>query len=255
MLSGVVSGILATLIVGAATVIWRNRRDLRLLWAGISSRTITRVSVSSLLRIRDDDCYVLFHTPYTPGSYGPPGGVCKYHSTAEPALEKIGFRTQRVARQGDPMRSDLRGFVSPRNLPAFARWLRKGIDRESGYECLRRELTEELTEIGHPELIDRVEKLEFMLVRTVTDGPHRVPGRDYRQVRFHQVYDLVANDGRAIELREGLIKLGQDKTEEWVICASSDDIVDGRRGKHFVGPQTAFLIGDRKLREDLPPMR
>jgi hypothetical protein len=253
--TGVASGILAALIMASMAVVWRNRRNLRLLRAAVSSRTATRVSVSALLRIRDDDCCVLFHTPYTPGSFGPPGGVCKYRSTAEPDLEKIGFRAQRVEREGDPMRADLRGFVPPQKLPAFARWVRSGADRESGPECLRRELAEELAEIGHPELADGVEKLEFMLIRTVMDGPHRVPGRDYRQVRFHQVYNLVTSDSRAVELRERLLELGNDAGEDWVICASSDDIIQGRQGDHLIGPQTAFLIGDRKLREDLPPMR
>ncbi|NYD48028.1 hypothetical protein BJY14_004011 [Actinomadura luteofluorescens] len=249
------AGILATLITGVSAVFWRNRRDLRLLWGAVPYRRTTRVSVSALLRIRDDDFCVLFHTPYTSGSYGPPGGVCKYRSTAEPDLERIGFRPQRVAREGDPMRADLRGFVPRQKLPAFARWVRKGADRESGPECLRRELVEELAEIGHPELVYGIEKLDFMLIRTVVDGPHRVPGRDYRQIRFHHVYNLVTNDSRAVELRERLLELGRDGSEEYVICASGDDIIQGRQGDHLIGSHTAFLIGARKVWGELPSIR
>ncbi|MGJ6966933.1 hypothetical protein ACSDR0_33960 [Streptosporangium sp. G11] len=214
-----------------------------------------RVSMSALLRIREGDRYVLFHTPYTPGSYGPPGGVFKFHASAEAVLDRFSFREQRRDSPAGITRRDLRGFLPARSLAPFLRWFNGGSDRESAAECLRRELTEELAEVGHPDLGAEVGTMAFRPVRTVVERPERVPGRDYRQLRLFEVYEPTPTDEAAMRLCLRLLELARAEDERHVILASSQDIIDGRYRELFVGPQSALLFGTRRYRQDIPPMQ
>ncbi len=115
---------------------------------------LLRVSFSALLRIRDEDRMVLFQTPARPDTFGPPGGVFKYFDPATPALGRLNFRVEQRATAEDTTRSDLRGFLPYSSMKGFQRWFATGAYREDATECLRRELLEELAEVGFPGLAE-----------------------------------------------------------------------------------------------------
>ncbi|MGW4108914.1 SMODS-associated NUDIX domain-containing protein, partial [Streptomyces sp. NPDC004976] len=232
--------VIEKIVVGAAVALlgWigrtlvHNRRHLSLLRLLLIPRRSIRVSVAVLLRVQDEDHYVLFSSPTRPGSFGPPGGVVKYHDSERHGVEKMRFDPE--ARTHPVMKHDLRGFLPAAMVPGFARWLHRGTGREPSTDCLRRELAEELGEIGHPELTHLSQAVGFSPVRKVIDGPWNVPGEQYRQIRFLEVYDLLRDRPEADELRTGLLTLSRDPGDSQVIGATRQEILRGRSGPHQV---------------------
>ncbi|WP_460071347.1 SMODS-associated NUDIX domain-containing protein [Streptomyces sp. YKOK-I1] len=248
----VAATVAAALFIYIVKMLWQNRRHKRLLLLLFVPWRSTRVSVAALLRLHDEDRYVLFDSPTRPGAFGPPGGVIKYHETGRGELEKRGFRYEE--RSQAVMRCDLRGFLRARRVPRFASWLHDGTGRESATDCLRRELAEESAEVGHPELAPLAASVNFTRVRRVIDGPLKVAGAPYQQVRFLEVYDLVLDRPEAVELRSSLLALAADPADRHVVAVGREGIALGREGAHMVLPQSAFLIGDKRLREDIQPV-
>jgi hypothetical protein len=247
----VVAGLVASGVAAVGVLLWRNRLHLAVTGFRLLSRTTVRVSMSALLRVKEDDRYVLFHSSYRPGSYGPPGGVVKAFPEAWRFLDRIGFREHRHQERADVMRADLRGFLRGAELGAFLRWYGRNVDRESARECLRRELTEELREIGEEFLAPLAEKASFTHVRTVLERPAKVPGQAYRQVRRFEVYDLDRADELSRWLRRGLM-LAASRSGPGLLAATSDEIISGRRGPSLIAPQSAFLFERRRYRQDIP---
>lgn len=213
-----------------------------------------RISFSVLLRISDDDRYVLFNSPTRPGTCGPPGGVIKYFPPAVGILEPLGFRQERGGVRPEVVRWDLRGMLPHRSVRQFLRWYHTGAYREDADECLRREFSEELGEVGLSRLDVGLRTLKFAPVRTVVEGPHDVPGKPHRQLRRFEVYDLQVSGGPALRLRAQLFEIGADPRFPDVICASRADIAHGRLGSSMIAPQSAFLFGDTRLTPDVPPI-
>jgi ADP-ribose pyrophosphatase YjhB (NUDIX family) len=254
MAVNVVSSLVATLLVAGATVVWRSRHDLSLLRATLYPRGIVRVSFAAVLRVKDDDRFVLIRTSTRPGFFGPPGGVFKHHADATAALDAVGFRAQRFSSHRDNMHADLRGFVPAGSLGRFVRWFVSGADRETAAECLRRELAEEVA--GHIDatLAGAIAELAFRPVRTVMEGPRRVPGQSFRQLRRFEVYDLATADPASARLHRRLIELGKDPAVTTILGADSSQIAAGWCGNTPIAPQAAYLFGTTKLQPDLPPM-
>lgn len=217
-------------------------------------RRAVRVSYSALLRIADDDRYVLFHTSSRPGAYSPPGGVYKYFAPATVLLEGLGFVAERRVSRAHRARSDLRGLLPAGSLRHFRRWFACGAYREDAQECLRRELIEELEEVGFPELGADVGELEINHVRTVVETAQSVPGKDYGQERRFEVYDLMDTNGASAWLRKRLVELGADPGVSTVINASAAQMAYGRAGHALIAPHTPFLVGSRRTMPDLPAM-
>ncbi|MFJ7957608.1 hypothetical protein ACIQ62_15115 [Streptomyces sp. NPDC096319] len=249
MVEKIIGGVVVAILTAMGRLLWRNRRHLSLLRVLLTPMSRVRVSVAVLLRVNDEDHYVLFSSITRPGAYGPPGGVIKYHEAAKNRLERLGFEPEGRVRA--EMRHDLRGFLSALRVLGFARWLHRGEDREAATECLRRELLEELGEVGHEELLPLAREAAFRPVSRHIDGPLKVPGESYRQIRFFEVYDLVADKPEAVELRATLLGLAADAEEALVIGVTRRDITRGRSRAHVVLPQSAFLSGDRRVREDV----
>jgi hypothetical protein len=255
MVANIVAGIAASCVLGIGALLWRHRVLVSVAGLGLLASGTIRVSMAALLRVKDDDRYVLFHSSYRPGSYGPPGGVFKALPSAKRFLDRIGFREHRSRSRARAMHADLRGFVRASEVATFLRWFAKNLDRESGPDCLRRELVEELNEGGHGTLAPLVAGATFTHVRTVLERPTRVPGETYRQVRRFEIYDLALADVRSQRLRAVLLALAADSSAPGIISATSGDIIDGRRGRNLLAPQSAFLFGWRRYRQDLPPTK
>jgi hypothetical protein len=213
-----------------------------------------RVSFSAILRIKADDRYVLFDTPARPGTYSPPGGVFKYFPPAMRLLERMGFHEDRIPTFAEDMRLDLRGVIPAAATRQFCRWFAGGAYREDSAECLRRELGEELAEVGLGHLLPSARRPVFSAVRTVVEGPSQVPGKPYRQLRRFEVHDLVVCDAAAERLRGGLIQAGLDETVPSVVCASAAEILYGRSGTSLIAGHTAYLFGAKRSTPDIPPL-
>jgi hypothetical protein len=216
-------------------------------------RTV-RISFSVLLRVSDDDRYVLFASPARPGTCGPPGGVIKYFPPAARILEKLGFLQERGGARPGIMKWDLRGQLPEASVRPFMRWYRTGAYREDARECLHREMAEELEEVNLAHLDSGLAKLGFTPVRTVVEGPAVVPGKPYRQLRRFEVYDLQTSGGPALRLSAKLFEIGEDPLFPDVICATRADISHGRLGQVLIAPQSAFLFGTTRLTPDVPPI-
>ncbi len=251
MVMGVLSGIVSTLLLGAGSLVWRHRTHLSLLRTTLWPRGTVRVSFSAVLRVKDDDRYVLVGTTI-PGFFGPPGGVVKFQGPV-PALDQLGFHEQRADRHRADMRDDLRGFVPARSLVGFVRWFATGSSRETGTECLRRELVEELVDDDGVPLL-HVPALSFALVRTAIEGPRCVVRQPYRQLRRVEVYDLVLDDEPAARFRRQLLDLADDPDTPTVRCATRTEITTGWTGTTPIAPHAAYLFGGRKLLPDPPPL-
>ncbi|MBB5851099.1 hypothetical protein ACFQ05_37385 [Amycolatopsis umgeniensis] len=214
-----------------------------------------RVSFSALLRVTDDDRYVLFDSPARPSSYGPPGGVLKIHPPAVRILESWGFQPDRTVEGANRMKGDLRGILPADSLRAFQEWFDTAAYRESATECLRRELREEMSEVGLGSPGSSIGSLTFDPIRTVREGPSEVPGKPYLQLRNFEVYELAMRTPAAIRLRRDLVEAGHDEERPGVICAGFADIAHGRLGRALIAPQSAFLAGSTRLTADLPSLR
>ncbi|MFF4421173.1 hypothetical protein ACFY04_10370 [Streptomyces sp. NPDC001549] len=253
MIEKIVVGAAVALLGWTARTLVQNRRHLSLLRLLLTPRRSIRVSVAVLLCVQDEDHYVLFGSPTRPGSFGPPGGVVKYHESERGGVKKLRFEPE--PRTNAVMKHDLRGFLPAVMVPGFARWLHRGTGREPSTDCLRRELVEELGEVGRPDLTHLSQAVGFSLVRKVIDGPRKVPGEQYRQIRFLEVYDLLRDRPEAEELRAALLASSRDPGDSQVIGATRQEILRGRSGPHQILPQSAFLVGDRRVREDIQPVR
>lgn len=214
-----------------------------------------RVSFSVLLRIRDNDRYVVFDSLTRPGSYGPPGGAIKYFPPATGILEQLGFQQETRSLRAEPTGFDLRGLVPARSARGFLHWFDTGAYREDPIECLRRELAEELVEVGLADLDVDPHALGFRPVRTVIEGPDVVPHRPFVQLRRFEVFELVAKETVALELVRALAAAGADPDFPGVVCADRAEIEHGRCGAALLGPHCAFLVGDQRLAPDLPAVR
>ncbi|WP_146060302.1 hypothetical protein [Amycolatopsis sp. CA-128772] len=214
-----------------------------------------RISFSVLLRLAEDDRFVLFDAPKRPGAFGPPGGVVKYFPPAGRILDSLGFQPERTGSPHRKLKADLRGILPGGALRRFRTWFASGSYRETADECLRRELREELAEVGVHGLDRVVSELRFTAVRTVREGPHHVPGKNYRQLRGFDVRELAMTNSAARRLNRELVDAAEDNACPGVLLAGPDDIAHGRLDRALIAPQSAFLLGPARLSPDLPPLR
>lgn len=233
----------------------RTSRHAANLWSRriVSPNQKVRVSVSALLRICDSDRYVLIRNVHRPELFGPIGGVYKYKERSRPFLDRIDFQPQVFAPR-DRTDSDLRGFIPCRSLSAFAKWFASGADRETADACLRREIREELSEanVSREELQVLLTAIgdSFELVRTVIEGPERIPDREYLQYRILHVFDLDDSRKRA-SVADRFSALS--RTNENITIVSAQEIRRGRQaGGKVIGHHAGYLIASIRLRPELP---
>lgn len=253
MIVGVLSGIVSASLLAGLSVVWRHRDHLALLRTTLYPRGLVRMSFSALLRVRDDDNYVLTWSTSRPGFYGPPGGVFKYVESASGALDGLGFRNQWSDSRPTHMRGDLRGFVPARSVSRFLRWFAADADRETAAECLRRKLAEELGPEGGRSLTDGLRGVTFTPVRVIIEGPHRVPHQRHRELRRFEIYDLAVDEASA-HVRRRLLAMSGDPAVTSAKSVTGTEIISGWCGSTPIDPHSDYLLGLRKLMADLSPV-
>jgi hypothetical protein len=246
MIVGVLSGIVLAGLLAVLSVVWRHRDHLALLRTTLYPRGRVRVAFSALLRVKDDDNYVLTRSTSRPDAYGPPGGVFEYFDSASDALNGLGFRNQSFDTRRAHMRGDLRGYVPARSLSRFIRWFAAEVDRESAAECLRRQLAEEMSRAGDPSLTTMLRGVTFTPVRVITEGPHPVPNQRCRELRRIEIYDL-ATDEASTRLRHRLLAMSQDPTVTSAKSVTGTGIISGWSGSTPIDPRSDYLLGLRRL--------
>jgi hypothetical protein len=208
-----------------------------------------RVSISAILAITDGGRYLLIRNLRRPESFGPIGGVYKHLEEAQPELEATQFRPEGI---DAVMKNDLRGFLPRRRLGRFLKWFERKDDREMPGDCLRRELREELSEIGLGTM--RVPaQLALRRVRRVCEGPERVPGQQLflYQFRLFEVFALVPL-GRQMEVFIRTL-LGEAESHPDLLLASAPEIVVGRSADNrMITQHSAYVVGKRRFRPETP---
>jgi SMODS-associated NUDIX domain len=209
-----------------------------------------RVAFSAMLRITDGSGYLLVRNLHRPETFGPFGGVYKYFEDAIPQLDNITFNPQ-IFGPSDDMKQDLRGFLPRKNLPKLLRWYRSGNNRENYNDCLCRELKEELKEVALLKSVKPPNILHFRLVRSVLEGPERVPGQTYTQFRIFEIYDLFPTTSHIKRFIKRLLKEASEHPD--LLTVTAQEIRTGRaRDGGVIGHHCGYLISHKRLRPDTP---
>lgn len=158
-----------------------------------------RVSAAAVLRIRAlaGGQYVLANTS---GKWAPFGGAFQMDAPP-PALVELGWEQESRNGRG----RDVRGTVPRSALPAVHAWLASGADRESGEECVRRELREELAEVGVRDLVGMVDGLRLRISLTLVEPPGRPILAAWRYLEMFDLVACTAGDTPERWLREQIL--------------------------------------------------
>jgi hypothetical protein len=215
-----------------------------------------RVSFSALVLLRDGDHYLLVRNLHRPESFAPFGGVFKYKDSS--ILDELEFRPQTIESTdhiNSDMKDDLRGFLPRKNLPALAAWFRKSKGRENADDCLRRELAEEIREVGIPKKIKCPEIIPFHFVRRIEEGPEQVPGEMYTQYRIFEVYEPDASKSSVKKFVRQLMECARAGQKD-LLLVTAQEMVSGRAGSgDLIGHHACYLFGSKRVRPGSPMFR
>jgi hypothetical protein len=192
-----------------------------------------RMSVASLLRAKNDNGSLIL-VANDRGVLGPLGGACGYRPAADDVLSGMGWQPERPAVAG---LTDLRGLLPDRSLDEFLEWLATGQHRESGEEGLRREITEELHEVGHGKLATMVSGAELAHAGQRTEPPAPLIDSPHRQTRRFDLYDLMPGN-----LLNQLGQLAADPAELKIVAVTADEAARSHIGKFQIGTQVRYLL-------------
>jgi 8-oxo-dGTP pyrophosphatase MutT (NUDIX family) len=241
----------ATLSAGVhlAHRIWRSRFGRYKIW---KPETEVRVAFSVLLKINDGGRFLLVENLHRPGTFAPFGGVLKHRVGGSRVLDELQFRPHDVG-PADDMTNDLRGFLPRKNLAALLSWYESGEDRETDSECLLRELSEELGEVGLAASIRIPKDLHFHIVRSIDDGPQRVPGVPLMQFRVFRVCEFVSTSQTTAFIRRLFEEVAT--TNSRLMIAGSDELLIGRSNDgRGIGSTACYLIRRKRVRPDDAPI-
>lgn len=209
-----------------------------------------RISFAAILALPEGGRFVLVRNLHRPEAFAPFGGVYKYHDEAKQKLERMLFRPEDFG-PGKDMKNDLRGYLPRRHLPKLVKWFDGRGERESPSECLRRELKEELSEIGGVKL-KIPSMLTLRMIRRVSEGPAAVPGRSIMQYRILDVYELVVTGRNTEEFLRQLVRATE--SHQHLLLVNTSEIISGRAvNSSLISNHAAYLVGGKRLRPDAPP--
>ena len=125
-----------------------------------------------------------------------------------------------------------------------------GEGRETAQECVRRELEEELAEVGQNLKIN-LRDVSLSRVRAVYEGPDTVPGESYIQLRRFEIYEFETSLTKAKTLLKDVTECVSRTTE--VISPTSKEIIRGRNQLgRIIGSHAPYLFGGRRYRSPDP---
>ena len=205
-----------------------------------------RIAFSAMLLIRQGGKYLLVRNLHRPESFGPLGGVYKY--TDSTFLDELEFKPQVF---DSDMANDLRGFLPRKRLAKLVVWFKQAKDRESASDCLKRELAEEVREAGLKKIKDP-DNVPVRLVRSVHEGPEKIPGQAYTQYRIFEIYELDSPKGRLKDLQERLVDEATQGHKNLVL-AHAEEIISGRDASgHLIGHHAGYFLGEKRIRPESP---
>ncbi len=241
-------GVIGTLILAVLSAVIRHRKYLGIAinCYFFSRNKNIRVSMAAVLVIKRENKFLFIRNHHRPELFGPIGGVYKYYPSAIERLDRCGFKPQN---RDQDMNNDLRGYLTGKRLPYFLEWFFSGKNRE--VESLSREIREELQEIKLKIGLANTTGLKFDLVRSIIEGLDKVPGMDYLQFRYFDIYRLSPNDPKSDYLTE---KLFEQVGKNPDIIAVTVDEISRRRSfsGEVIGGHAGYLIGDSKIGEAPP---
>jgi hypothetical protein len=238
-------------VISATANTYKYRKTLyqRLLYQVFFRNKIIRISCASLLKIEDENKFLLIRNRLRPNFYCPIGGALRYSSSATSFLKEIDFQHDGSHSQinAEKLKRDLRGFIPAKNLFKFIEWYAKSKDREEN--SLHREIAEEFTEIRLGRLLKYTKGIEFNFLKEITEIPHSVSGKKFLQFRILRIYEL-SSDFTDLNLLMKNIKIENNPNLIWV---TSDEIEQGRDDNHnLIGSNSSYLISNKKiLKEDV----
>lgn len=205
--------------------IWEGRKWFQL-WAWRRNGR-ARISAAAFLRIRrdQDSCYAVIQNRHRPEQYSAIGGCYKFHPEAVDALTPFDFLPEYKIVDDDIV-NDMRGYSRRKHVKAIFDWFRgESAARESGYDCLRRELREELcAESGLISANFPFDELRYIFVRRYFDySGAEIDGSAITQVKLFEVFDLVPSD-----LTRSLVASLERSQSEALIWVNANDILAGR---------------------------
>jgi len=254
ILDELIVGLLSAVLIAAVGATFRHRQFLG---RAIKCHTVfrnrkLRVSMSAILRIHKDGEFILILNRYRQERFGPIGGVYKYHSSAVRELGQLGFIPDRPVEDRD-LDHDLRGLIVGKQYPSFYRWFCSGKNRET--DAIRRELAEELQEVGLHELVDDAGRAKFEYIRTVDEGPRFVSAStEYdAQARRFDIFELCADD-EATESITTRLFLEARKGHPEVISVSAKEIRKRRsKRRKLIASHSSYLLLDSTDEAAEPP--
>lgn len=216
----------------------------------IKPRVEIRVALSAILRLQICGQYILVRNIHRPETYGPFGGVYKYYDGALNDLDAMAFRPEDLG-PGNDMTNDLRGYIPRNRLINYLKWYSKCENRETAPECLRRELSEELCEIGSNIRLPKC--LHFKKVRVVEEGPEFIPGLNNKQYRIFEVYDPI-QERETRRFYSSIFKLA--KSDSKLLAVAGNEILKGRgKDGRLIAHHADYLIGGKRIHPDEAPMQ
>lgn len=220
-----------------------------------------RISFSALLSVCHGNRYLLISNLHRPDTFGPIGGVFKHNKSCRDMLRELEFEPQFSGNcDKKDLEEDLRGFLPAKNLFSLVRWFTRDQQRETGAECINREVAEELQEIGASFSPPHLRSHCVKKVRTVFEGPWPVPGTDYLQFRIVEIYEL-CEEPETQELLKNILEFSNQSGN--LVLASSDEINIGRirrggtrpvGGEKSISHISEYLLRHRARRPPMPPI-
>lgn len=238
-----ISGFGRNALVNLLKATWKHQDHL---WPATKAVTTfrsqdLRVSMASILRLEHNGKFVLIRNPNRPESFGPIGGVFKYFPSAQNVMDSFEFTyEQRKTGNLEDSERDLRGKISAKHLPIFLNWFKSRSGREE-QDCIRRELREELGEIGIDfRNINILDQTSYSLVRRIHEGPYKHATLDIPQFRYFEVY-RIAIQGEAKNVFTALSELAQNN--ENLLVARRDEIEKMRADNgSVIGGHSTYLF-------------